>query len=69
MFILCAKGLSSTIYATEKKDDIQGVSVRRGSTEINNLMFVNDCIIFRRAKVSEWKKIQEILQGYEAGLA
>lgn len=55
------------IYAIENKGDIQGVSLRRGGTETNHFMFEDDCILFCRAKVSEWKKIQEILQGYEAG--
>ncbi|XP_041011424.1 uncharacterized protein LOC121255210 [Juglans microcarpa x Juglans regia] len=67
LFILCAEGLSSLINAAEKKGDIKGVSVRRGGTSINHLMFADDCILFCRAKVSEWKKIHELLQLYEAG--
>lgn len=37
----------------------------RGRTGINHRLFADDCVIFRRARPAEWKKIQGILGLYE----
>lgn len=46
--------------------DTRGVNVARGGCRVNHLLFANDCVLFGRAKVDEWNKIQPMLQVYEA---
>ncbi|XP_035551737.1 uncharacterized protein LOC118349897 [Juglans regia] len=65
LFIVCAEGLSSLLDHYEKSKLIRGVQVARGGTSINHLLFANDCILFGRANIGDWRKIQEILLVYE----
>ncbi|XP_040986468.1 uncharacterized protein LOC121234565 [Juglans microcarpa x Juglans regia] len=58
-------GLSSLLDFYEKSKLIRGVQVARGGTSINHLLFTDDCILFGRANIEEWRKIQEILLVYE----
>ncbi|KAF5482541.1 hypothetical protein F2P56_003099 [Juglans regia] len=48
--LLCVEGLSNLINAAEIKGDIKGMAVARGDIRVSHLLFVDDCIIFARAK-------------------
>ncbi|XP_040994374.1 uncharacterized protein LOC121240922 [Juglans microcarpa x Juglans regia] len=43
----------------------KGVTVVRGGSRVNHLLFTDDCILFGRACVEEWKRLQELLLRYE----
>ncbi|XP_042972809.1 uncharacterized protein LOC122304616 [Carya illinoinensis] len=45
--------------------ETRGVTVSRGGTRVNYLLFADDCIVFGRAKFEEWEKINGILWQYE----
>lgn len=59
------EGSSSLINATERRGVIKRVAVSRGGIRISHLLFVGDCLIFGRAKMNEWQKIQGLLKVYE----
>ncbi|XP_042962692.1 uncharacterized protein LOC122296963 [Carya illinoinensis] len=65
LFIICAEGLSSLLDYYAKNHWIKGVQVARGGTSINHLLFADDCILFGKAKIAEWRRLQEVLQVYE----
>lgn len=64
---MCTERLSSLIMKAEIRGDIQGLTVVRGGTSINHLLFANDNILFYRASKAEWCKIRGILNTYERG--
>ncbi|KAF5481359.1 hypothetical protein F2P56_002016 [Juglans regia] len=65
LFILCAEGLSALLNHSDSRGHTRGVTVARGGTRINHLLFADDCILFGRAVAGEWIKIQELLLKYE----
>ncbi|XP_035543621.1 uncharacterized protein LOC118347698 [Juglans regia] len=65
LFIICAEGLSNILNFYEKQKLTRGVQVTRGGSSINHLLFADDCILFGRAKLEEWHRIQEVLKNYE----
>ncbi|XP_042972725.1 uncharacterized protein LOC122304517 [Carya illinoinensis] len=65
LFILCAEGLSSLLNGAEAIGSLKGVAVARGGVRVNHLLFADDCLIFGRAKLTEWKCIQGLLKEYE----
>ncbi|XP_042952162.1 uncharacterized protein LOC122289251 [Carya illinoinensis] len=66
LFVLCAEGLSSLINEAEKKGEVKGATVTRGGTAVTHLMFADDCILFCKANMREWRRVKELLKTYEA---
>lgn len=67
LFLMCAESLNSLIMNVEIRGDIQGLSVSKGGTSINYLLFADDSILFCKASKIEWCKIRGILNSYENG--
>ncbi|XP_040996181.1 uncharacterized protein LOC121242376 [Juglans microcarpa x Juglans regia] len=65
LFILYAEGLSSLLNVSDLRGDTRGVTVARGGTRVNHLLFADDCVLLGRAKVEEWKKLKAMLLTYE----
>lgn len=65
LFIICAEGLSTLLNFYERQKLIGGVQVAKRGTSINHLLFADDCILFGKAKLEEWNRIQEVLRTYE----
>jgi hypothetical protein len=65
LFILCAKGLSHLLCRAKKKKSISGLPITRGGSKINHLLFANDSLLFCRANLDDWNKMQAILEMYE----
>jgi hypothetical protein len=65
LFILCAEWLSALLRRAENKRELTSLSMSRGRIHINYLFFANDSLLFCRANIVEWLKIQEILETYE----
>lgn len=61
LFILCNEGLSSLLSRVKQSGDMRRVLAAKGGTKITHMLFVDDFVIFRRAKMEDWKKIQEML--------
>ncbi|XP_042964706.1 uncharacterized protein LOC122298928 [Carya illinoinensis] len=59
------KSLSSLVDVAERNGEIKGVVVTRGGIRVNHLLFADDSIIYGRAKLTEWFKIQKLLGTYE----
>lgn len=66
IFIMYVESLSSLINNAERMDEIQVLSVAKG-TSINHLLFADDYILFWRASKDEWNRIWDILNTYEKG--
>lgn len=60
LFIIYAEGLSQLLRKAEMKGDIRGMAMARGGTRINFLMFADDCIIFNRVKIEEWRSAYHV---------
>lgn len=54
LFLLCTEGLSSLINMAEGKGEISGVIVARSGMRVTHILFVDDCIIFGKARWDEW---------------
>ncbi|XP_035544636.1 uncharacterized protein LOC118348020 [Juglans regia] len=65
LFILCAEGLSSLLNNSDLRGNTKGISVARHGLRVNHLLFADDCILFCRASVEEWRKMQDLLLIYE----
>jgi hypothetical protein len=58
--------MGSLIHQARREGLISGFPIDRGGTNINHLFFADDSLLFCKAKVHEWEKIQSILACYEA---
>ena len=65
---MCAMGLQSLLHKAKVDGHIQGVSICRNGPQVSHLFFVNDSVLFCRAKEEESQKILDILAVYERGL-
>lgn len=65
LFLLCAKGLSTLMRQVESSDRFKWVSLASGKIKLTHLLFADDCVFFGRAKLVEWKTLQNILANYE----
>jgi hypothetical protein len=66
LFILCAEAFSSLIRKTEREGGITGVPISRGGTRIHHLFFADDSLLFCRASMREWRRVEEVLAFYES---
>lgn len=56
LYLICAEELSILLNEAENNNLIKGVKVARNSPTINHLFFVDDSIVFYKAKMKEWFK-------------
>jgi hypothetical protein len=64
-FILCAEGLSALLHRAASERWITGFPITRGGTRLSHLFFADDSLLFCKASIFEWAKIQQILHIYE----
>ncbi|XP_042964743.1 uncharacterized protein LOC122298967 [Carya illinoinensis] len=65
LFILCAEGLSSILSKAAANGRVKGVAAATGGTQINHLLFADDCVIFSKASKEVWLAIHDLLLLYE----
>jgi len=65
IFILCAEVLSDMIDRDQRNDLITGISIAINAPPISHLLYVDDIILFCRAKPEEAKAIMNILKEYQ----
>ena len=68
LFNLCVEGLSNLILRAEMNHRLSGLLITRGGTKVSHLFFADDNLMFCRANIFEWIKVQEILIIYEKAL-
>lgn len=61
LFHLCVECLSSLMNKAEGQGELKGLGVARGGTQINQLIFANNYVLFGRAYREEWLKMEYIL--------
>ena len=59
--------LQSLIHKAKVEGLIQGVSICRNGPRVSHLFFVDDSVLFCRAKEEEYQKILDILAIYQRG--
>lgn len=65
MFHICAEGLSHLFKKAESEGVIKGVAVVKGCLRVNHLLFADDCVIFGKVAIEEWRNTYAILECYE----
>jgi hypothetical protein len=66
--MLCEGAMSSLLHQEVREGRVIEVLITRGGTSINYLFFANDSLMFCRANLHTWGKLQAILDSYEAAL-
>jgi hypothetical protein len=66
LFILCAEALCSSINKAVMDGDLHGIPISRKGIRINQLYFADDCLLFCKANMGEWRRFQGVLSTYEA---
>lgn len=64
-FIMCAEGLSSALQRREGRGGFSGLPITHGGSRINHIFFANDNLLFCKAKESELRYLQQVLEDYE----
>ena len=68
LFLFVTEGLHALFEEAKESGEIRGVSLCSAGPRISHLLFIDDCLVFCRAIVSESVKIQSILYKYEQAL-
>ena len=67
LFLVCIMGLQGLLHKAEIEVLIRGVSICRNGPRVSYLFFVDDSVLFYRAKESECQVIFDILSIYKKG--
>ena len=62
---MCTEGLHGLLRKAATNSDIRGVSICQNGPKITHLLFVDDSLIFCRAKESECQSLLQVLATYE----
>jgi hypothetical protein len=65
LFLLCAKALSVMCLRAENN----GVLISKNGPRINHLFFADDCLLFCKVNLVEWRRLTWILDKYERALS
>lgn len=65
LYLICMEALNSLLNEAKLSNKIKWVKVARDSHSINYIFFVDDNIVFCKAKTSDWQNIKEVLDIYE----
>lgn len=65
LFIMCAEGLSALIQKYERNQWIKGIKICRKALSISHMFFMDDSYLDCSAKMSEARRIMELLMVYE----
>ena len=65
LFLLCFEGLNRLIQGAVREDKIRGFSLCRNGPRNSHLFFVDDTLLFCRAKMGDLLALQDILNLYE----
>lgn len=61
LFLLCSEGLNGRIEQAVYGKHIEGFSLCKNGPKISHLLYVDDSLLFFRARVEDVMKIQEVL--------
>ena len=59
LFLLCAEGFSALINEATRCQQLNGISICRGSAKISHLFFADDSLLFYKANGVECNKLKE----------
>lgn len=68
MFILCSKVLTQLLLKVENQGLIHGIKISKLTSTINQLIFIDDSIVFLRADKTEAQHLKECLNMYQQSL-
>lgn len=64
LFLICVKGLSGLLNMGIVNQSFSGFKINIYCPMISHLMFVDDCLLFFNASISNVKAIKDILDSY-----
>lgn len=65
LFMLCIEGLITLLGKAQVKRKIMGIKISRGAPLINNLMFIDDIILFCKVDIEENGTLLSLVKKYE----
>jgi hypothetical protein len=65
LFIICAEALSAMLFGGRSSRAITGVPIAKGRVRLNHLFFADDSLLFCKANIFEWGRLQLVLSHYE----
>lgn len=68
LFILCAESFSALLKQAEIQGEIKGMVATRGGLRVTHLLFGDNSVLFCRATINEWERIQGLITIYEKAL-
>lgn len=66
LFILCTEVLSRLLNREVERNNLKGISIKRGCPGVTHLLFADDLIVFGEASVEEATSIMGCLETYGA---
>jgi hypothetical protein len=60
--------MCSMLHQAAREGGITVIPITKGGTRVNHMFFADDNLLFCRANLREWGKIQELLSCYETAL-
>ena len=67
LFLMCIEVLHRLINKAANNGEIRGMSIFHNGPKLTHLLFVDDSLIFRKAKESECQTLLNILAKYKRG--
>lgn len=66
LFLICAEGFSSLLYAAEERGDLSGVKVCQQAPSVSHLLFADDSLLLFKVNERSAQCLQNVLNLYES---
>lgn len=64
LFVLCARGLSSLLTASQENNRFKGIKIANLSPTLSHLFFADDSLVFFRATTRDCQQVKHCIDSY-----